>query len=48
MSVQHLNGAVIPRIVAAFWLQTTPKQPSRKPIKRLPESPREMVAGLKL
>ena len=42
------RGAVIPKIVADFWLQTTPKHPNRKPIVRLPESPRKIEAGLKL
>ena len=43
-----MTGAVIPSNVADLLLQTTPKQPSRKPINRLPASPRKIDAGLKL
>ena len=42
-----MSGAVMPRIVADFWLQITPKEPSKKPVSKLPESPRKIVAGLK-
>ena len=43
-----MSGAVIPKIVADLLLQKTEKQPSRNPIRRLPESPRNTVAPLKL
>ena len=43
-----IKGAVIPSTVADLWLQTAPKQPNRKPMSRLPQSPRKIDAGLKL
>src|SRR5437867_12946456 len=43
-----INGAVMPSSVADFWLHTAAKHPSRKPIVRLPQSPRKIDAGLKL
>jgi hypothetical protein len=43
-----MMGAAMPNMVADFWLHTTPKQPSRKPIVRLPQSPRKIDAGLLL
>ena len=41
-------GDTIPKNVAVFMLQMIPKQPSTKPSIRLPESPRNTEAGLKL
>src|ERR1039458_7022695 len=43
-----MSGAVMPRRVADFWDQMMPKHPRRKPILRLPESPRKIEAGLRL
>jgi hypothetical protein len=38
----------MPRRVADFWDQMTPKQPRRKPTGILPQSPIKMEAGWKL
>ena len=43
-----INGATMPKTVAALKLQMTPKHPRRNPSSKLPESPRKTVAGLKL
>ena len=42
------TGAVMPKIVADFCVQMMPKLPKRKPINKLPLSPRKIEAGLKL
>jgi len=43
-----MAGAANATTVAEVWLQMIPYAPSRKPISKLPESPRKIDAGLKL
>ncbi len=43
-----MAGAAIPNMLPAWSPQIRLKQPSTKPTVRLPQSPRKIVAGLKL